>query len=323
MSGPTAGWQVAVIDDWDGVAPSVAELDALAEHATVQVVGGVGDDELVARCGGAHILIPIRERRTLRAELLARFPNLCHLAQTGGAAAHVDRAHLRARGVSLSLTPGASAISVAELVIALAVCVRRGVVASAADLADGVWNQVLGQEVSGTRMGVVGFGAAGRAVAERAAALGMDVMVCSRRAEAGRIDGWAATASLPAVCEWADVVSIHVELSDATRGLVDREHLRLLGADGLLINTARAAIVDRDGLRHALERGELGSAALDVHYEEPVHHPDPIADHPRVLATAHIGWRTVQSQQRYLAQAARNARDFILSGATDHDEPVT
>lgn len=305
--------KVVVIDDADGIVgghPGLAELQRIAE---VVVLGTVSNDEFVDAAWDASVIIPFRERRILSEELLERLPGLLHIAQTGGGVAHLDLAAAKRRGISYSLTPGASAPAVAELVIGLIVDGLRGLRAGNASLRGGAWERPLGREISEVTFGVLGAGATGAAVADRIRALGGQVLVASRRPDA--LEGRFPLVSHSALFEQSDVVSIHVELSSATTSCVGEMELDALGPKGGLINVARAAIVDSSALLSALENDRLGWAGLDVFDIEPPSGNRLIA-HPRVFATPHLGWRTRGTLERYVAGALSNATKFLHSGAS-------
>lgn len=309
----TSAPRVVVIDDWDGIAersPSIARLRELAE---VIVLGRSSEDELVAVAEGASVIVPIREHRQITGTLLSRLPALRHIAQTGGGIAHIDEAATVAAGVTISRTGGASAHSVAELVVAMMIASRRSLFTAHSSLAQGRWERPLGEQLAGSTLGVVGLGATGLLVARLGTALGMNVLVCSRRAEGGRIGGYPA-AGLDELCTRADVVSLHVELSSETAGMVGQRQLRAIGARGLLINAARAALVVEDELIAALDSGELGAAALDVFHREPPEPMDRLIAHPSVVAIPHLGWRTTATMEAYLEAAVENIVTWLNAG---------
>lgn len=302
-----------MLDDWDGIAegsPSIARLRELVE---VTVLGRSSEDELVAAAEGASVIVPIREHRQITGALLSRLPALRHIAQTGGGIAHIDEAATAAAGVTISRTGGASAHSVAELVVAMMIASRRSLFTAHSSLARGRWERPLGGQLAGTTLGVVGLGATGRLVAQAGAALGMSVLVCSRRAEGGRIDVYPAV-DLDELCRRADIVSLHVELSSETTGMIGRSQLRAIGEKGLLVNAARAALVVEGDLIAALDSGELGAAALDVFHNEPPHLSSPLISHPSVVALPHLGWRTTATMEAYLVGAVENIVTWLDAG---------
>lgn len=297
--------RVCVLDDWDGLAATSAAIERLREHADVDVLGACEESELVERAGRAEVVIPIRERRRIDAALLDRLPRLEHIAQTGGGAAHIDMSAANDRGITVSLTKGASAASVAELALALTTAARRGLVSAVTSLRDGRWERPLGEQLAGSVFGVAGFGATGQAVARLAQAFGTTVLVYSRRARDGQIDGFDAC-DLDELCARSDAVSLHLELSPQTEGTMTARQLRAIGPAGLLVNTARAGLVVRADLLATLRSGELGGAALDVFHDEPPDPADPLLRLPSVLATPHLGWRTGAVLENYLNGAVDN-----------------
>jgi len=310
---------VVVIDDWDGVVPSHPGLAELEDIAHVMVLGKVTDDELVDSARDAVVIVPFRERRRLDAALLERLPSLRHIAQTGGGVAHVEVAAAERLGISYSLTPGASAPAVAELVLGMALDALRGIRAGGNSLSAGGWERPLGRELGDLTIGILGAGATGAAVAERFAALGSSVVVTSRRPDA--LGGRFPLLELSRLCEVADVLSVHVELAPSTASMVGTAQLQALGPEGGLINVARSGIVDTSALLSALDDGRLGWAGLDVFDVEPPV-SDPLARHPRVVATPHLGWRTHGTLQRYVAGALANAADFLRRQAAASLAPL-
>ena len=309
--------KIIVIDDWDGIAGRSPAIARLREHAEVNILGRSDEGELVAAAQDASVIIPIRERRQISSALLTRLPALRHIAQTGGGIAHIDENAARAAGVTISRTGGASAHSVAELAVAMMVASRRSLFSAQSSLSQGRWERPLGEQLAGSTLGVIGFGATGRLVATFGLALGMRVLVCSRRAVDGQIGDFPA-AGLDEVCRTADVLSLHVELSQHTVGMIARPQLRAIGATGLLVNTARAALIVENDLIDALDSGELGAAALDVFHREPPDASDRLVSHPSVVALPHLGWRTNATMEAYLEGAVDNIMSWLNAG--NHNE---
>lgn len=311
------------MDDWDHAAARSHAVIGLKEYADVTVLDSVTDAEFLDAAQDADVLVPIRERRRITGELLAQLPRLQHIAQTGGGVAHINMPAADAAGVVVTCTAGASSHSVAELVVALMITSRRGLSGSTLSVQKGSWERPLGRQLAGSVMGVVGFGATGQNVARITRAMGMEVIVFSRRADSGRIGDFEAV-PLQELCERSDVVSLHAELSPETQGMISRTELRAIGADGLLVNTARAELVVRQDLMDALHSGDLGAAALDVFHAEPVEPGDPIVSHPAVVATPHLGWRTQEALDAYLSGAVNNILNWMQQrerqkGHADHE----
>jgi glyoxylate reductase len=223
------------------------------------------------------------------------FPNLRIVANYGVGYDSVDVGVLSARGVGLTNTPGVLTAATADLAFALLLAVRRRVVVGDRAVREGRWHggwadpDFLGRDVSGSTLGIVGLGRIGRAVAHRATAFEMRVVHHSRRRDR---DDWR---ELDALLAEADVVSLHVPLTDETRGLIDARRLALLRDGACLINTARGAIVDEDALVHELVEGRI-EAGLDVFAHEPKV-PPALLDLPNVVLTPHVGSATTETRE--------------------------
>jgi phosphoglycerate dehydrogenase-like enzyme len=264
------------------------------------------------------VLIPIRERTPLTAARLAALPRLRLISMTGTGVASVDVKAATARGIAVTNTPGTSVPAVAELTFGLAIALYRRIPAIDGWMRHGQWPQQVGRELFDKTLGVVGFGAIGRRVAELGRAFGMRVLGWSRSLtpeSAGRAGvTWAALRDLMAA---SDVVTIHVRAAPETRGLVGRDLIARMRSEAILINTSRASIVDEDALHAALVEGRIGGAGLDVFGEEPLP-----ADHrwsrlDNVVLTSHRGWTTRETLDRFMGAAVDNALAF-LDGAPRH-----
>ena len=208
-------------------------------------------------------------------------------------------------------------IAPAELTLALMLASARCLVEDALALRSGVWQTTIGRELHGKVLGIVGYGGIGALVARYGAALGMHVLAWGRAGslERARADGHEAEADLDALCTRSDVVSLHLKLSPETRGLLSARHLALMKPDALLVNTARAGLVERGALDAALAAGRPGSAAIDVFDEEPAT-ADPLVRNPAVLATPHLGYVTWETYESYFEQAFAQVNAFAAGAPT-------
>ena len=216
-------------------------------------------------------------------------PHLRVVARYGAGVDRVDLAAARRRGAVVTTTPGANANAVAELTIAMLLALARPLLQARDAARTGAWKSVRGFEVRGRTLGVVGLGRIGSLVAEKARGLGMHVV-----AEDPYVAG---TATLEELQARADVVSLHLPLTDETRDLVDREFLARLQPGAVLVNTSRGELIDEAALVEALDGEHLRAAALDTLPHEP-----PPADHPLlhrddVLVTPHIGAATAEAAE--------------------------
>ncbi len=305
----------AVLDDYQGVALSMADWSAVADRVDVRVFRERFESEnaLVAALGDCAIVVIMRERTPFPASLLARLPALRLLVTTGMKNAAVDVAAARARGITVCGTASASAPP-AELTWALLLALAKHVVPEHTSFANrGPWQRTIGVDLYGRRLGLLGLGKIGTRVARVGLAFGMDVMAWSqnltaeRAAEAGvRLAG-----SKEELIETSDFVSIHLILSGRTRGLLDADALRRMKRTAFLINTSRAPIVDRDALVRALREGWIAGAGLDVFEVEPVPADDPLRSMPNVVATPHVGYVSDANYRTYFGEAVDDIRAFL------------
>jgi len=259
--------------------------------------------ELKAHLADADALI-VRNRTRVDVELLEAAPRLRVVGRLGVGLDNIDVAACAARGIEVIPALGANTLAVAEYVVGTAMLLLRGAYGSTAAVAAGEWPRGAlsnGREIAGKTLGIVGFGAIGRAVAGLARALAMDV-IAHDAAIAPQASVWAELGVEPRplaeVLAQADVVTLHVPLADSTRGLLDAARLATMKPDAILINTARGGIVDEAALAAALRAGQLGGAALDVFAEEPLRDGSPLVGCPNLVLTPHIAGLTRESNIR-------------------------
>lgn len=305
--------RVVVIDDWDSIARESRTLGLLSKQVELVVYGDTVEGAgLVCRLKDADVVVPFRERTRFDADLLKALPKLKLIAQTGGGANHVDLECARELGIRVALTPGASASSVAELCIGMMLALHRYIIQGDTGIKNGRWPALLGKELTGRTLGIAGYGEVAQALAPRAAALGMRIVVWSRRLTNKQASaGMRVASTFDELASESDVLSLHLPLTRETRGMVTYAHFELMRPGAFLINTARGAIVSEVDLVRALEEGLLAGAALDVYAEEPLPADHPLLQLPNVVLTPHIGWTTVDTQERYLEGAAEHIRAFL------------
>ena len=245
------------------------------------------------------------------AEAIAAMPELRAIAVAGAGTDAIDLDAARTRGVAV-LTAGEALVeTTADLAFALVLAATRMTGRAEADLRAGRWQgwgfmETFGRDVSGATLGLVGYGAIGRAVARRAAGFAMDVLHHTRTPSAE--PGW--REDLDSLLSDSDIVSLHVPLSDSTRGLIDARRIDLIGPSGVLVNTARGAVVDEVALASALEEGRLMAAGLDVYAHEPRVAPELLAA-PRAVLLPHIGSATERTRRAMAALAAERLAAFL------------
>ncbi|HEY4726052.1 MAG TPA: D-2-hydroxyacid dehydrogenase family protein [Actinomycetota bacterium] len=287
--------RLLVLDDDEGriaAAPAMARLRELAEVTVLDRPLGDADLEALA---GVRVLLAIRERTPIDAALLARLPDLELVLQTGGHAYHVDQEAATARGVVVALSRRArmASASVPELTFGLMLAVLRRIHPLAGELAAGEWPAAMGGTLAGRTLGILGLGRHGRPVARIAAAFGMLALAWDRDPGREYPDDEPVAERLPLddLLERSDVLSIHLRLSPASTGLLDRGRLARMRPGAILVNTARGAIVDEPALIDALRGGQVAGAGLDVFATEPLPADHPLRTAPNVVLTPHIGWK--------------------------------
>jgi phosphoglycerate dehydrogenase-like enzyme len=300
-------------DDYDRAYVASPHLERLRARGDVRLYTEPprDEEELLARLRPARVLIPVRERTPLTEARLAGLPELRLISMTGTGVASLDVKAATARGVLITNTPGTSVPAVAELTFGLAIALLRRIPAIDGWMRHGQWPQHLGRELWGKTLGIVGLGAIGRRVAEIGGAFGMRVTAWSRSLTPATVPEGVTALALPELMAASDVVTIQVRSSGDTRGLITRELIALMKLDAILINTARAAIVDEDALQEALSQGRIGGAGLDVFGQEPLPADHRWAKLDNVVLTSHRGWTTHETLDRFMAEAVDNALAFL------------
>ena len=316
--------KIAILDDYQDC---VRDLDCfkLLEGHDVKVFtnSARGAGQLAIRLAPFDALVLIRERTSLNRALLARLPNLKLISQTGKVSGHVDVAAASGLGIAIAEGVG-SPTAPAELTWTLIMAARRQIVPYANNLKDGLWQTVsthpplntLGTVLKGRTLAIWGYGKIGRLVAGYGRAFGMRILVWGSQAsrDAAVADGNLAAPSRAAFFEQADVLTLHLRLSDATRALVTADDLARMKPGALLVNTSRAELVTDGALEQALRLGRPGAAALDVFNSEPLAPNEPLLLMPNVLATPHLGYVEKDSYELYFHAALKNAADFASGG---------
>ena len=258
---------------------------------------------IASRLGPARALI-VRNRTRVDAALLTAGPRLVAVGRLGVGLDNIDLDACAERGVSVYPATGANVVAVAEYVIAATLMMLRGAYRATGRMLAGEWPRtaLIGREASGKTLGIVGFGAIGRAVAPRAAALGMEVAAFDPML-APDDPAWDGTAArrlddLGALLAASDVVTLHVPLTAATRHLVGAGEIAAMKQGACIVNTARGGVLDEAAMAEALASGRLGAAALDVFEDEPLPAGSPLAGVPNLYLTPHVAGLTEEANVR-------------------------
>lgn len=304
--------RVAILDDYQSCIQNLNCFSKLVGHEVVVFHDTVKGHELAARLQGFDAVVLTRERTAISASLLDKLPNLKLISQTGKIAGHVDLDACTARGVVVSEGQGTGAAT-AELTWALILASRRHLLSEARRMQEGLWQGHLGQQLSGQRLGIWGYGRIGRQVALFGRAFGMRVWVWGREGSLSRAqaDGFEVAPSRADFLALSDVLSLHVRLNDQTRGSVTLEDLACMKPSALWVNTSRAELVVQGALVDALQSGRPGFAAVDVYESEPVlSGAHPLLQLPNALCTPHIGYVERDNYEHYFGMAFDNVNAF-------------
>ena len=299
------------------VADPIAEagLALLRPHARLDVVAGQPRDVLLARLADAEALL-VRSETRVTAELLEGAPRLRVIGRAGAGVDTIDVDAATRRGIVVVNAPGGNAVAAAEHTLALMFALARCVAAADASLKRGEWarSKYLGSELAGKTLGLVGLGRVGSEVARRALGLDMRVLVYDPYVPDDHVrrSGFEPL-ELDDLLGQSDFVSLHVPLTEATRGLLDAERIARMHRGAFIVNCARGGLIDQAALLAALDAGQLAGAGIDVFAQEPVAPDDPLPRHPRVVATPHLGASTVEAQVNVAAQVAEEVL-AVLSG---------
>jgi glyoxylate reductase len=294
-----------------------AALDELSRRCELQLWPGPeapSREALQAGAARAEGLLCLLTDR-IDAELLNGSPGLRAISTLSVGVDHIDLAAATARGIPVGHTPGVLTETTADLAFGLLLAAGRRIVEADRWVRAGGWRPerlwepdlLLGRDLYGATLGVVGLGAIGRAVARRAGGFSMRVLAWSRtRRPLGELASWTEWVELSALLARSDFVSVHVPLTPATRGLIGRQALASMRPGAVLVSTARGGVVDEAALVEALERGQLAGAGLDVFEREPLDPASPLLGRPDVVLTPHIGSASEATRARMAELAVRN-----------------
>lgn len=303
-----------LLDDYQDVALTSADWSTLTDRVRVDRLGRpLAPGEVADALRGYQVVVAMRERTPFPAELFAALPDLRLLVTTGMRNASIDLAAAAAHGVTVCGTRGSSGAT-AELTWALILGLARNLLTEATALrTGGPWQSTVGTDLAGRTLGVLGLGRLGSRVAEIGRAFGMDVLAWSPHLTAERADAAGARLAGSAAELFADsdVVTVHLVLSESTRGLVDATLLRRMRPGAYLVNTSRGPIVDRAALVRALREGRLAGAGLDVYDTEPLPADDELRRLPNVLATPHLGYVTRDTYAAFYGDAVADIAAWL------------
>ena len=301
-----------MLDDWQDVARAHGPWERLDGRCTVRFLHThITDvDALVAELSDAEVVVAMRERTPFPTAVLERLPALRLLVTTGMANASIDLEATAARGITVSGT-SMYAPPTAELTWGLILASIKHIPFEHQAVGEGQWQTTVGGDLAGKRLGVIGLGRLGSRVSRVALAFGMDVVAWSHNLTAERAtEVGASLVPLDELLRTSDVVTLHVRLSERTRGLLGARELALMKPDALLVNTSRGPLVDGAALLAALQERRI-RAAVDVYDEEPLPAGHPLRSAPSLIHTPHLGYVTEATYDRFFTEIVEDIEAYL------------
>lgn len=326
---------IVILDDYQDAVRKLRcaeKLEPYPAKVFTNTVKGVG--QLSIRLRDADVLVLIRERTPITRQLVEKLPRLKLIAQTGRVGGHVDVNACTERGIAVAEGVG-SPVSTAELTWALILAAMRRIPQYVANLKHGAWQQAglkaaampanfgVGMVLRGKTLGIWSYGRIGQMVAGYGRAFGMRVIVWGSEESRARAasDGFDVAASKAALFETADVLSLHLRLSERNAGCVTPEDLAAMKTTALLVNTSRAELIQPEALIAALNRGRPGMAAIDVFESEPILQGHALLRLENCICTPHIGYVEQDSYEMYFSSAFDNVINYIKGTPTNIVNP--
>jgi phosphoglycerate dehydrogenase-like enzyme len=312
----TASPRIAVLDDWQDAARTLADWSPLSRRATLEFFSTpfTSEDDAAAQLAPFDIILAMRERTPFSASLIERLPRLRMFGLTGMRAALVDMAFMLTRGITICVTdPGPGAESTAELALGLILAAARDIPVAAAGTRSGAFQHGsrLGMLLEGKTLGVIGLGKIGTRLARFGGALGMKVQAWSQNmtAEQATAAG-AALVSKQELLTSSDVVSLHLVLSERTLGVIGEQELALMKQGAILVNTSRAKLIDEAALLDAVQAQRI-IVALDVYQQEPLPADHPFVQCRNAVLTPHLGYSTREVFTQFYVQQIENTLAYL------------
>ncbi|MEN9328940.1 MAG: hypothetical protein RLZZ484_128 [Pseudomonadota bacterium] len=326
---------IVILDDYQDAVRKLncaSKLEAYPAKVFTNTIKGTG--QLAVRLKDVEILVLIRERTHITRSLIEKLPRLRMISQTGKVGSHIDMAACTERGIAVAEGTG-SPVAPAELTWALIMAAMRRVPQYVSHLKHGAWQQSglksasmpanfgLGNVLRGKTLGIWGYGKIGQLIAGYGKAFGMRVLLWGSEASRQRAtnDGLNVAESRESFFEQSDVLSLHLRLSDDTRGIVTSQDLNRMKPTALLVNTSRAELIEPDALIAGLNRGRPGMAAIDVFESEPILQGHALLRLENCVCTPHIGYVEQDSYELYFGTAFDNVVNYIKGTPTNIVNP--
>ena len=310
--------RIALLDDYQNVALSMAPWDTLPEGVSVEVFNEPlgGEDRVAETLAPFQVVMAMRERTPFPRSLLERLPGLRLLATSGMRNAAIDLDAATELGIPVCGTQGGG-VSTVELTWGLILALVRHIPIEHERMRNGLWQSTVGMRLTGKTLGLIGLGNLGGQMAKVALAFGMEVLAWSQNLTAARAAECGATkVDLPELLDRAHIVSIHLKLGERSRGLLGAKELGRMRPGAVLINTSRGPIVNEDDLVTALENGTIAGAALDVYDVEPLPAKHPLRVMDNVVLSPHLGYVTDDVYTLYYGETRENIAAWLKGEPT-------
>ncbi len=305
---------IAIPDDYHGLVHQLDCLNLLAGHE-VRIFKDAAPPTttLINNLRDADIVVPVRERSRYTRAIIEQLPKLQLFSQTGRSCHHIDLEACNERGIAVAAGSHASPYTVSEQTWAMILGSLREIPIETATMRNGGWRHRFSTGLRGRTLGIFGLGVIGKLIAATGASFGMRILVWGRESSlnAARAAGYDIASSQDELFEQSDVLTLMVRLSKDTRGIVKAAHLARMKPTALLVNTARAQLIEPGALEDALRNGRPGFAAVDIYENEPVLNGNhPLLKLDNALCTAHSAWLERETYELYFGEAFANAAAF-------------
>lgn len=307
--------RIAILDDFEKLADTVPSFAELANRADVTLLRKRLDtsESVVAALRDYDALLLMRERTSLSEREYAQLPRLRFIAQTGRTTKHLDLSNATRRGIYIAGTPADNGMSTMELTIALIFALLRKIPQVNQGMREELWPAIPGNTLAGKSVGVLGFGRIGKEVARILKSFNdTQVLAWSPSLSAARAaEVGAECVALETVLKESDIITLHIQSTAETRGMIGKKQFEIMKDGVLLVNTARGPIVSEPAMIAALQSGKLGGVGLDVYDTEPLPLEHPLRRFDNAILMSHRGYATVEILSERYEQAVQNLLDFI------------
>ena len=313
MNNPSV--KIAVLDDYQQVAFQFADWSAIIAKAEVKVFTNHLADEqtVIDRLQPFNVLCVMRERTPLTRNILSKLPNLKLIVSTGMRNASIDTKAVEEFGITLKYT-GYLESGAPEMTWALIMGIARQIPQESNNFKSGLWQTTIGGDFKGKTMGILGMGRVGSKIAAYAKAFDMNVIAWSPNLTAEKAaESGAQLVNKEELFKQADFVTIHMVLSDRSRGIVGKEDLALMKPSAYFINTSRGPLVNEDALIEILQQHKIAGAAIDVFNIEPLPADHPLRKLDNLLATSHIGYVTENTYKLFYTDTVKAVEEWLAS----------